>query len=127
MQQLASLQHRVHFHHERRQRREAAAEADRKQQTVLIRDDPGLIKPGRRRDELRDNAPSGLTQRVRHAYLRSVIRGSQTFVGMLLGTMSHDAAHGFLRVGRILERGDMTTRIIDVRSASAGCSASSHS
>ena len=37
---------------------------------------------------------------------------------MLSGTMSHDEAYDFLRIGRNLERADMTIRIIDVRTAS---------
>jgi uncharacterized alpha-E superfamily protein len=36
---------------------------------------------------------------------------------MLAGTMTHDEGYEYLRLGRNLERGDMTTRIIDVRSA----------
>jgi len=68
--------------------------------------------------EARDGAPAGMSKRGRHGYLRAVIRGGQTCVGMLRGTMSHDAGHSFMRIGRQLERGDMTTRIIDVRSES---------
>jgi uncharacterized alpha-E superfamily protein len=37
---------------------------------------------------------------------------------MLAGTMTHDEGYDFLRMGRNLERADMTTRLIDVRSAS---------
>ena len=47
-----------------------------------------------------------------------MIRGAQTLTGILIGTMRHDAGHEFLRMGRLLERGDMTTRIVDVRSES---------
>ena len=61
---------------------------------------------------------SAVTQRHRYDYLRSVILGVQTISGMLAGTMTHDEAYEFLRMGRNLERADMTTRIIDVRSAS---------
>ncbi len=32
--------------------------------------------------------------------------------------MHHDPGYEFLRLGRFLERADMTTRIVDVRSAS---------
>ena len=53
----------------------------------------------------------------RYEFLRQVITGSQTVTGMLAGTMLHDAGYQFLRMGRNLERADMTTRIIDVRSA----------
>ena len=64
------------------------------------------------------NARSVTTQRHRYDYLRSVILGVQTISGMLAGTMTHDEGYDFLRMGRNLERADMTTRIIDVRSAS---------
>jgi uncharacterized alpha-E superfamily protein len=63
------------------------------------------------------NSQSGLSPSKRYDYLRSIILGSQTLTGMLAGTMTHDEGYEFLRLGRNLERGDMTTRIIDVRSA----------
>lgn len=63
------------------------------------------------------NARSVITQRHRYDYLRSVILGVQAISGMLAGTMTHDKGYDFLRMGRNLERADMTTRIIDVRSA----------
>jgi len=60
---------------------------------------------------------SGLSQRRRYDYLRSIMLGAQTITGLLAGSMTHDAGYAFLRMGRNLERADMTTRIIDVRSA----------
>jgi len=63
------------------------------------------------------SARSVTTQRHRYEYLHSVILGVQTISGMLAGTMTHDEGYDFLRLGRNLERADMTTRIIDVRSA----------
>jgi uncharacterized alpha-E superfamily protein len=65
----------------------------------------------------RENVNAALTQRGRFDYLRNIITGSQTLTGMLAGTMTHDEGYSFLRMGRNLERADMTTRIIDVRSA----------
>lgn len=59
----------------------------------------------------------GLTKGGRYAYLKGVIHGCQGLTGMLAGTMNHDQGYHFLRIGRNLERADMTTRIIDVRSA----------
>ncbi len=61
---------------------------------------------------------SGLSQRGRYDYLRSIILGAQSITGQLAGTMTHDHGYDFLRIGRNLERADMTTRIIDVRTAS---------
>ncbi|HEX9626168.1 MAG TPA: alpha-E domain-containing protein [Acidiferrobacterales bacterium] len=64
------------------------------------------------------NLNSGLSQRGRYDYLKRIIAGAQQITGMLAGTMSHDATYDFLRIGRNLERADMSIRIIDVRSAS---------
>ena len=61
--------------------------------------------------------PAGLSQRRRYDYLKSVILAAQQITGLLAGTMTHDYGYDFLRMGRNLERCDMTTRIIDVRSA----------
>jgi uncharacterized alpha-E superfamily protein len=60
----------------------------------------------------------GLAKTGRHAYLRSLILRCQTLAGLLDGTMLHDQGFEFLRLGRYLERADMTTRIADVQSAS---------
>jgi len=65
-----------------------------------------------------DQLQAGLSQRRRDDYLRSITLGAQTITGLLAGTMTHDEGYDFLRLGRNLERADMTTRIIDVRSAS---------
>jgi uncharacterized alpha-E superfamily protein len=66
----------------------------------------------------KSNLQSGLSQRARYDYLKHIIAGAQQITGMLAGTMSHDPAYDFLRIGRNLERAEMTVRIIDVRSAS---------
>ncbi len=66
----------------------------------------------------RGDAQSVLTQRHRFDCLKRIILGAQTITGMLAGTMTHDEGYDFLRMGRNLERADMTTRLIDVRSAS---------
>lgn len=65
----------------------------------------------------KSNAQSGISRKNRHSYLQKVILGAQTLTGQLAGTMYHDMGYDFLRMGRNLERADMTTRIIDVRSA----------
>ena len=64
------------------------------------------------------NCQSMVGRRHRYESLTDVIRSNQTITGMLAGTMTHDEGYAFLRMGRNLERADMTTRIIDVRSAS---------
>jgi len=65
----------------------------------------------------KSNAPKGYAKRGRFEYLQNIILSTQTISGLLSGTMLHDVGYDFLRMGRNLERGDMTTRIIDVRSA----------
>ncbi len=65
----------------------------------------------------KNDLQSGVARGGRHDYLRWIILGCQTITGMLAGTMTHDLGYDFLRMGRNLERADMTTRIIDVRSA----------
>ncbi|MCF7983548.1 MAG: alpha-E domain-containing protein [Thiohalocapsa sp.] len=64
-----------------------------------------------------DQLQKGTTKTGRHGYLRALITGCQTISGLLDGTMLHDEGYEFLRLGRYLERADMTTRIADVRSA----------
>ena len=66
----------------------------------------------------KQNRDSVLTRRHRHDCLSKIVLGNQTITGMLSGTMTHDEGYAFLRVGRNIELADMTTRIIDVRSAS---------
>lgn len=65
----------------------------------------------------KSNAQSGYSKKGRYDYLKSIISGAQTITGLLAGTMLHDMGYDFLKMGRNLERADMTTRIIDVRSA----------
>ena len=64
----------------------------------------------------RENVHAGLTKSGRHAYLAHIVAGSQTINGLLGSVVLRDEAYQFLRIGRNLERADMTTRIIDVRS-----------
>ena len=61
----------------------------------------------------RDGAKLGVNRKNRYEYLEKVIRNAQTLNGLLSSTMLHDSAYSFLRMGRSLERADMTTRIID--------------
>jgi uncharacterized alpha-E superfamily protein len=57
----------------------------------------------------------GVERRSRSRFLEHVIAESQHVVGIIAGTMSRDPAYEMLRLGRHLERADMTTRVIDVR------------
>lgn len=58
-----------------------------------------------------------LPRGVRHAVLNNIVQSCQQITGMLAGSMNQDAAYQFVRIGRNLERADMSTRIIDAASA----------
>ena len=63
---------------------------------------------------VKNNPASGMRPGERHKYLNSVIRYCRQITGMLFSGMSHGSAYSFVRIGRNLERADMSTRIIDV-------------
>jgi uncharacterized alpha-E superfamily protein len=67
--------------------------------------------------EIKEELPAALAKRARFAFLQRIIRAMQTLTGELEGTMSRNDAFTLLTLGRNLERADMTSRIIDVRSA----------
>jgi len=54
------------------------------------------------------------SRRLRFEILTEVVRSCQQLNGMFAGTMNHGEAYQFLRLGRNLERADMTSRIVDV-------------
>lgn len=53
-------------------------------------------------------------RRNRHEFLDQVITRCQMINGLLLTSLSRDHAYRFMKLGRMLERADMTTRVIDV-------------
>lgn len=61
----------------------------------------------------RDNIQQGINRSKRHEFLSDIIKSCQTLSGLLYGTMSHDAGWQFMKLGRDLERADMTTRLLD--------------
>jgi len=60
-----------------------------------------------------EHLQQGINRSKRHEFLEGVIKGCQQIQGLLYANMPHDAAWDFLRMGRSLERADMTTRILD--------------
>lgn len=64
----------------------------------------------------RANLTPSLSAKHRYEHLDQVILSVQQITGILAGGMSHDASYEFVRLGCNLERADMTTRIVDVRS-----------
>lgn len=67
---------------------------------------------------IKENAVRGISRGPRHELLQEIIENCQQLTGLLAGTMSHNAAYSFIRIGRNLERADMSTRIVDVGSGS---------
>ncbi len=68
--------------------------------------------------EASDNRGNAFSRGTRYSYLSKIVLAHQTVTGLLAGTMTHDEAYSFIRMGRNLERSDMSTRLIDVRTAS---------
>lgn len=65
-----------------------------------------------------ENLSAGMSRRGRYEYLVQVIQHCQQLTGLLSGTMSHDYLYKFLKMGRNIERADMTSRVLDVRAGS---------
>ena len=67
---------------------------------------------------IRDNAEIACrTRRDRYMVLNEVVEQRHAIVGLVSGTMSHDLAYQLIKLGRNIERADMTTRILDLNSA----------
>jgi len=66
---------------------------------------------------VQDNLQNGLKRHSRHEFLDSIIKGCQQILGLLYGSLPHDEAWLFLRLGRNIERADMTTRNLDAAAA----------
>jgi len=63
-----------------------------------------------------DTKQNSYARQGRHDYLLQIIRSLQQHIGLMAGTMNHNIAYNFLNLGRKLERADMTTRIVNVKS-----------
>ena len=57
----------------------------------------------------------GWSQKGRYEYLKTIIRNCQMINGNMSGSMCRDQTYDFLRIGRNIERADMTTRVLEVR------------
>jgi uncharacterized alpha-E superfamily protein len=67
---------------------------------------------------VRENAASACrSRRDRYMVLNNIIEQRHAIIGLVAGTMGHDFAYQILKLGRNLERADMTTRILDLNSA----------
>jgi len=65
----------------------------------------------------KESLRGGISDRKRHEVLTRIVTGCQQINGMLASNMSHGPAYQFLRLGRNVERADMTTRVTDVATA----------
>lgn len=63
-----------------------------------------------------DDHAAALTGKQRYRFLRRTIDECHLIAGKLAVSMSHDDTYEFARMGFNLERADMTSRVIDVRS-----------
>ena len=63
---------------------------------------------------LRKNINHGIKRDGRHKFLIDIMNQCNELTGYLLGSMSNNIAYNFIKIGRNLERADMTTRILDV-------------
>jgi uncharacterized alpha-E superfamily protein len=66
---------------------------------------------------LATEADRGVDRRVRQRVLSRVIADSRRLDGVLAVAMTHDEAYVMWRLGRAIERADMTTRVLGVRAA----------
>ena len=62
----------------------------------------------------RDSAENSVGRRYRHKFLEEIVSRCQMINGLLLSTLSRDHTYRFIKLGKLLERADMATRVIDV-------------
>lgn len=67
---------------------------------------------------VRDNSSMACSsRRDRYIILNNIIEQRHAIVGLFAGTMPHDFSYQLIKLGRNVERADMTTRILDLNSA----------
>lgn len=62
---------------------------------------------------VQENLQQGVNRSRRHEFLEEIIKGCYEILGQIYGSMPRDEAWCFMRLGRFLERVDMTTRNLD--------------
>ena len=60
-----------------------------------------------------ENLQQGINRSQRFNFLDGVIKSCQQIQGLFLGTLPRDVVWYFMRLGRNIERADMTTRLLD--------------
>lgn len=66
---------------------------------------------------VQENLRTGINRTKRHEFLETIISHCQQILGLFYSDMPRDAAWDFLRLGRNIERSDMTSRNIDAAMA----------
>lgn len=61
----------------------------------------------------REHAAASVGRRNRHRFLEQVIGRCQMINGLIMTTLCRDHINRFVRIGHLLERADMTTRVLD--------------
>jgi uncharacterized alpha-E superfamily protein len=64
----------------------------------------------------KNNLDAIASRHSRVLFVNEILKGCQRFAGLLSGYMSHNHPYRFIRLGRNLERADMTSRILDLAS-----------
>ena len=64
----------------------------------------------------KNNLETITNRRQRVLFLNEILKGCQRFTGLLSGYMSHNDPYRFIRLGKNIERADMTSRILDLAS-----------
>lgn len=62
-----------------------------------------------------ESARSNQVERASLDFFQNIVKQSYAFIGITLTTMTHNEGWHFCRVGRMLERADKTSRILDVK------------
>ncbi|MFU8788143.1 MAG: alpha-E domain-containing protein [Methylobacter sp.] len=65
---------------------------------------------------VKNNIDSVYSRSNRVVFLNEILKGCQRFTGLLSGYMSHNHPYQFIRLGKNIERADMTSRILDLAS-----------
>jgi uncharacterized alpha-E superfamily protein len=65
---------------------------------------------------VKNNIDSVYNRSNRVIFLKEILKGCQRFTGLLSGYMSHNHPYRFIRLGKNIERADMTSRILDLAS-----------
>jgi uncharacterized alpha-E superfamily protein len=66
------------------------------------------------------NKEEGVARAPRRRFLDRIVTECQRAEGIIASTMSRTIEHAFIRLGTLIERADMTTRVIDVSAATIG-------